>query len=136
MNSLLPQLIFIAGIVQLSILIASAQIPFQLNWKQELAVLPRLHRQLYFIYGGYVVLSITSLGLISIFQATELAAGSGLARAFCSYVCLFWGIRLSLQLILDARPFLKTWWLTMGYHTLSVLFAALTILNGYAALIG
>ncbi len=133
MNSQLAELIFVAGIAQLSILIASAVVPFRLKWKQALTALPRLHRQMYLVYGGYVVLSIVCLGLISVFQAAELATGSGLARAFCGYVCLFWGVRLSLQLILEARPYLTTWWLKCGYHTLSILFAALTLLYGYAA---
>src|SRR5689334_15590676 len=62
MNVYLPTLIQIAGGVQLSILIASALVPLRLDWKESLGSLPRLHRQLYWVYGGYVVLAIMSLG--------------------------------------------------------------------------
>ena len=64
MNQHLPALIQVAGGVQLCILVASALVPFRLDWKHSLDSLPKLHRQLYWIYGGYVVLGIVSLGLI------------------------------------------------------------------------
>jgi hypothetical protein len=134
MNEILPRLIFAAGIGQLGILAASALVPFQLDWKRELASLPRLHKQMYFIYGGYVVLGIITLGVSSLLYSAELATGSGLARVFCIYATLFWGIRLCLQGVLDARPFLTRWWLKCGYHLLTVLFAGITIVFGYATI--
>lgn len=136
MNDLLPTLIFAAGIGQLGILVASALVPFQLDWKRELSSLPRLHRQLYFIYGGYVVLGIITLGVTSLLYSAELASGTGVARAFCVYATLFWGIRLSLQTVLDARPFLTRWWLKLGYHALTILFTAITAVFGYATVRG
>jgi hypothetical protein len=133
MNTYLPVLIQIAGGVQLSILIASSLVPLRLDWRHSLASLPKLHRQLYWIYGGYVVLGILSLGLICLVNPGELAAGSLLARCVCGYIAVFWGVRLSLQTILEAKPFLTTWWLTGGYHLLTVLFTLLTLTFAWAA---
>ncbi len=130
----LPTLIALAGAGQLCVLVASALVPLRLNWRDNLAALPRLHRQLFWVYGGYVVLSIVALGLISLLNAQELAGGSGLARALCAYAAVFWGVRLTLQTVLDARPHLTTWWLKMGYHVLTLLFGALMGIFGYAAL--
>jgi hypothetical protein len=132
----LPTFIFLAGIGQLGILIASALVPFQLNWKTELAVLSRLHRQMYWIYGAYVVLAIVSFGLICLFNADALASGSGLARAVCGYIAVFWGGRLALQWVMDVEPHLSTWWLRLGYHMLTILFGSFTLLFGIAALRG
>ncbi len=56
--------IFLIGLGQLSVLVASALVPIRLKWQSELLVLPRLHRQLYWVYGGYTVLAIISLGLV------------------------------------------------------------------------
>ncbi len=126
MQELLPTLIFLAGVGQLGILIASALVPFQLKWKTELSVLSRLHRQMYWIYGAYVVLAIAAFGLICLFNATELANGSGLARAVCGYIAIFWGGRLALQWVLDVEAHLSTWWLRLGYHVLTILFATFT----------
>ncbi|MEP7220178.1 MAG: hypothetical protein ABI876_14740 [Bacteroidota bacterium] len=133
MREMMPTLIFMAGIGQMGVLIASSLVPFQLNWKKDLAVLPRLHRQMYWVYGGYVVLSIVAFGLISLFNSKELAAGSGLARGLCGYIAIFWGVRLALQGVFDVKEHLTAWWLRLGYHLLSLLFVGFTVLYGMAA---
>lgn len=128
----LADLIRLAGVAQLSILIASSLVPFKLNFKRDLASLSVLHRQLYWIYGGYVVMGIVTLGVISLTCADELAAGSRLAKAVCIYGALFWGVRLCLQAVMDVKEHLTAWWLTTGYHTLTVLFLFNTVVYGYA----
>lgn len=126
MTATLEHAIRIAGYAQLCVLVASALVPSRLDWHNILAPLPRLVRQLFWVYGGYVVLSIISLGLVCIVNAEELAGGSLLARSVCVYGALFWGIRLALQVVLDAKPFLTTWWLRCGYHLLTILFVCFT----------
>ena len=133
MDISLADLIRVAGIGQFSILIASSLVPFKLNWKRDLSTLPTLHRQMYWTYGGYVVLGIVALAAISLACADELAAGSRLARAVCIYGALFWGIRVCLQPVFDVKPHLTAWWLTAGYHTLTPLFLFFTGIYGYAA---
>jgi hypothetical protein len=118
----LPALIAIAGFAQLSVLVASAMVPIRLNWRNDLQALNRLQRQMYWVYGGYVVLSIIAFGLICLFNARELAGGSRLARSMCAYMAVFWGIRLALQTQLDVKSHLTTWWLTAGYHLLTLFF--------------
>lgn len=133
MREYLPDLIILGGIGQMSVLVASALVPMQLNWRGEFEKLSPLHRQMYWVYGGYIVLSIIAFSVICLFNASELAAGSGLARAFCCYVAVFWGIRLALQAVLKVKPHLTTWWLKAGYHGLTVLFLSFTLLFGWAA---
>jgi hypothetical protein len=130
----LADVIRLAGAGQLCVLVASALVPLRLNWKHDLAVLPALHRQLYWTYGGYVVLGIVSLGTISLACGDELAGGSRLARAVCLYGAAFWGVRLCLQAVFDVKPHLTKWWLAAGYHTLTVLFVTFTAVYGYSAL--
>jgi hypothetical protein len=77
---------------------------------------------MYWVYGGYTVLSIIALGLISLINAHELATGSRLARSFCAYAAIFWGIRLSLQAVLDVKEHLTAWWLVAGEYVLTILF--------------
>ncbi len=136
MNELLANLILAAGFGQLTVLIASALVPLRLDWRMELRSLSRLHRQLYWVYGGYVVMSIIALALISIVHSAELATGSGLARSVCLYIALFWGVRVALQAVLDAGSHLTTWWLKLGYHGLTVLFVSFTAIFGWAAMRG
>ncbi len=134
MDAHLTRLIFFAGVGQLSILIASALVPFRLNWREELRCLSRLHRQMYWVYGGYVVLSIIAFAALSIFHSSELARGSGLARGFCGYVAVFWGVRVALQAIFDVKDHLTAWWLRMGYVALTLMFTAFTVIYSWAAL--
>jgi hypothetical protein len=129
----LATLIMLAGVAQLGVLVASALVPFRLKWKTELSTLPRLHRQMYWVYGGYVVLAIVAFGLLSLFNAGEMASGSGLARGVCGYIAIFWGVRLPLQAVFDVEEHLNAWWLRLGYHTLTVLFICFVVIYGYAA---
>jgi hypothetical protein len=133
MADVLPTLITLAGVGQLGVLVASALVPFRLDWAHTLRVLPSLHRQLYWVYGGYVVLAILAFGLISLFSAEELASGSGLARGVCGYIALFWCVRLGLQGVFDVKEYLSVWWLRLGYHILSVLFLCFVLIYGVAA---
>jgi hypothetical protein len=136
MNDHLPLLIRLAGAAHFGVLIASALVPFRLNWRKELAGLPRLHFQMYLVYGGYIVLCIVAFGLISLANADDLAGGRPLARWVCGFVAVFWGVRVGLQAVFDAGPYLTAWWLKLGYHTLTVFFLLFTAVYGYAAVRG
>jgi hypothetical protein len=133
MDLSLADAIRLAGGGQLCVLVASALVPVRLNWKNDLAGLHKLHRQLHWTYGGYVVLGIVALGVISLTCAEELAGGSRLARAVCAYGAVFWGVRVCLQAVFDVKPHLTTWWLTAGYHLLTPLFLGSALVYGYAA---
>jgi hypothetical protein len=128
------RLIFFAGIGQLCLLVASVQVPFRLNWRDELGTLPRLHRQMHWVYGGYVVLSIVAFAAISILNAADLAGGTPLARALCVYIAVFWGVRLILQMVFDIGTYLTRWWMKAGYALLTFMFAAFTALYAWAAI--
>ena len=134
MDLSLSRLIFFAGVGQLGVLIASAVVPFRLNWRHELRCLTRLHRQMYWVYGGYIVLSIVAFSALSIFNSDELASGSGLARGLCAFVAVFWGIRLALQAVFDVKDHLTAWWLKLGYLALTVMFTVFTSVYSWAAL--
>ncbi len=124
MKTSLAWIIFIAGFAQWSVLAASTLVPIRLQWRSTLALLPRLHRQLVWCYACYVFATIVALGLVCVSQAEELAAGGSLAHAVCIYGAMFWGVRLTLQAVFEARPYLTTRWLRWGYHTLTLLFVS------------
>jgi hypothetical protein len=128
-----PQLLFAAGLIQTGVLVASALVPLRLDWKSQLAGLSKLIRQLFWVYGGYTVLAIFGLAVIVIVNATELASGSLLARCLCGYLAAFWGLRLSLQSVLNARPYLTAWWLWAGEAALTLIFVFLTAVYFVAA---
>ena len=126
MNIDLSRLVLGFGVLQISVLIASSLVPIVLKWRMTLGSLPKLCRQLIWIYGGYTAMTILMLGLVCVFFHEELASGTGLARAVCFFIALFWGVRLCLQPFLDAKPYLNKWWLRCGYHALTIVFLATT----------
>ena len=131
----LELLIRIGGVLHLGILIASALVPGALEWKRELEKLRPLSRQLVWVHGVFIVLTIIGFGVISLVAPADLASGTTLARAFCAFVAIFWLARLGVQFfVFDATPFLTRPFLKVGYHALTVVFFILVVIYGYAAL--
>ena len=131
----LELLITIGGVLHLGILIASALVPGALEWRRELEKLRPLSRQLVWVHGAFIVLTIIGFGVISLLAPRELASGTTLARAFCGFVATFWLGRLGVQFfVFDAGPMLTKAYLKLGYHGLTVVFLALVAIYGYAAL--
>jgi hypothetical protein len=122
----LENLLLLAGLGHFAILSASALVPKVLDWKAALKPLPPFLRTLFWVYGIFIVLTIIGLGALTLFNAAAMAAGDPVARSLAAFIAVFWGARLLVQLfVFDARPFLTTAWLKLGYHTLTLGFVAL-----------
>ncbi len=133
----LETLLLLAGLCHFGILLASALVPGVLNWRRELASLAPLSRHVIWTHGAFIVLIIIAFGALTLTNAADLAAGSRLARSVCAVIAIFWLVRVSLQFFLfDARPFLRTLFLKVGYHSLTVVFTFLVLVYGWAALKG
>ena len=132
-SELLNTALTLAGIAHFGILIASANAPKALNWKETLKPLPPLLRQMFWVYGWFIVLVIVSFGTITLVHTDALASGVPLARWMCGMIAVFWGVRLIVQFfIFDAKPFLTNWFYTAGYHGLTIVFIFLTAVYGWA----
>jgi hypothetical protein len=106
-----------------------------LQWRTDLNKLPTLSRQLIWVHGGYIVLMIAAMGLISLCEAAQLADGSVLARSVCAFVAIFWSLRLAIQLcVFDGTPYLANRLLKVGYHGLTMAFVCLSAIYGFVAI--
>ena len=131
----LETLMLFGGVCHFGILFASALVPRVLDWRGELQKLSPLSRHLIWTHGAFIVLTIVGFGAVSVANARELAAGSGLARSFCGFVAAFWLARLAIQLFLfDPKPYLTRTVLKVGYHALTAVFVYLSAVFGWAAL--
>ena len=131
----LEYLIRFGGLFHLSLLIAGALAMRVLAWRTELRRLCDLSRHMIWTHATFIVMTIIAFGVISLFNAPELAAGDSLARWFCGFIAIFWGSRLVVQFfIFDAKPHLTRAYLTLGYHALTFVFAYLTAVYAYTAL--
>ena len=132
----LPLLIAIGGVLHFGILLASALVPRVLNWKSELEKLAPLSRQLVWVHGAFIVLVIIGFGMLSVVAPGELASGSVLSRGVCLFIAVFWAARLVVQFfVFDARPYLKSPLLKLGYHGLTMVFLYQAVVFGMAAAI-
>ncbi len=131
----LATLIFFSGILHFGTLLASAAVPQVLQWKRELETLSRLSRQLIWVHGLFIVLTIIGFGVLTAFNSVELASHTPLARCVCGFIALFWAARLAIQFfVFDARPFLTSAFLKLGYHGLTLVFLYQTAVLGWAAI--
>lgn len=134
MNTLKDILLF-SGLVHFSILIASVSTPKVLNWKHEFSSLHPFLRQLFWVYGVFIVLTIIGFGVLTLSFASEMAAGQPIGRGLAGFIAIFWAMRLLVQLfVFDARPFLTNAWLKVGYQILTLAFIGLTTVYAIAAL--
>lgn len=132
----LETLILIGGVLHFGILLASALVPQVLDWKAALAKLDPLSRQLVWVHGAFIVLVIIAFGVLAVTFSQDLAGKSLLARGVCLFISLFWGARLGVQFfVFDAGPYLKTAYLKVGYHALTLAFSYLTVIFALAALL-
>lgn len=132
----LAPLILIGGVLHFGILLASALVPQVLDWKASLRQLDGLTRQLVWVHGAFIVLVIIGFGLLSLILSRELAAGTPLARAVCLFIAVFWIARLLVQFfIFDARPYLNSVALKLGYHGLTAVFMYHAVVYSAAGLL-
>lgn len=126
--------ILFGGTLHFCVLIAAGLVPAVFDWRSELARLPKMLRQLIWVYGAFIALTIVGFGALSLGCANELASDSILGRSLCAFIGVFWAARLAVQFVLfDARPYLTNTLMKAGYHLLTLAFLLMTIVYLSAA---
>ena len=122
----------IAGILLLVLAASHYFLPKQLGWKEDLAKVTLLTRQIFFVHVGFILLLLILMGTLAVVYAEELAAPSRLAQAVLGGLALFWGLRLLTQLFIYDRSL----WRgnrrnTMAHIAAVLLWAYLTAVFGW-----
>lgn len=127
--------LYLGGVIHFLILLASVMAPRVMKWDVHLAKLPTMLRQMFWVYGVFIVLVIVSFGTLTLMNVPEMASGQGVGRGLCLVIAIFWAARLVVQLfIFDVGPFLTNWFYRLGYHLLTLAFVMLVSIYGYAAI--
>lgn len=125
---LLTLLLQIAGSLHLILIWAGASMPAAVNLGSHLAALPPFIRRLFYVYYTFIGLLLVGFGCLTFFFASDLAAGTALARSFCGLLAAFWILRLiAAVFIFDVRPYLTNWFYRVGYHGINAIFLYLLI---------
>jgi hypothetical protein len=129
----LRTLVFLAGLGQIALFAASLTIPSVLGWRQELAKVRPLVRQLFWVYAAYILVTNLSFGLLSALAPGWLLDGSPLAGAVSGFMAVYWGARLLLQFTyFDRHAVARTRTVVWAEIALVALFAGLTLVYGTA----
>ena len=135
MSRTLLVLVFFAGLGQLALAIGSLAIPYLLGWREDVAKLRPLTRQVFWNYSAYIWVTNVAFGLLSTFAPGALLDGSTLARAVSAFIVLYWGGRLAVQfLYFDRSAMPRGPLFVLGEAALVSLFCYLALVYGAAAL--
>jgi len=128
MFEMLKVALLIAGILHLLPLSAGLTMPRVLRWGSDLGKLDALTRQLFWVHGAFIVMTILAFGLITVTAADSMLQGTPLAIGIAAFIGFFWLLRLLIQLFyFDARPWLTNSFRTVGCNTLTFVFGYFSV---------
>nr|MBA3534153.1 membrane bound O-acyl transferase family-domain-containing protein [Ardenticatenales bacterium] len=117
----------LAAVGHLCVLMASAQVPSRLGWKEDLGKLTPFNRKVMWTYGGFIVLCIISFGVLTWVLRPELLRGEPAALGLAAFNGLFWGARVGVDLVyFRHEDWPKGLTFEVGHLLLSTLFICMT----------
>jgi alginate O-acetyltransferase complex protein AlgI len=127
--------LWLAGAGHFVILIASAQVPSRLGWKEDLRQLRPFNRKLLWVQGSFTVLTIIAFGTLTLTLHGELLRGDRAALGLAAFIGLYWTARI----LVDAFYFSHEDWppgreFVVGHLLLTALFCFLAV--SYLGLFG
>lgn len=97
MNTMVPFL-WIAGAVHLAIAVSNFWVPGILHYRENLAKVSPIVRQVFIVHSVYMVLVLLGFSALCFFFAPELVSGAPLGRFLSAFLAVFWLLRIVLQL--------------------------------------
>lgn len=107
-----------AGVCHFVTLVLACFTPIPPHWEKNLAMLPEVHRRFAVAQNVFIGAVIAFCGLVSLFFAPELIAGTTAGRILCAGIALWWGGRLVVLPWLGAHRHLATRRLRIGFAAL------------------
>lgn len=97
----------IAGAIQIVLAITHAFFPKRFQWKEELARLSLLNRQIFMVHTSFICFMLIMMGALSLFASDALLQPTTLSRLVLGGIASFWFLRLIFQwFVYDWR----LWW--------------------------
>ena len=105
-----------------------------LQWKQDLAKLTLVNRQIFLVHCFYVALILVLLGILSLTLADSLLQPTPLARAMLCGMTLLWALRLYIQWrVFDPSLWRQNRTNHLVHYVLTAVWVYLTAVDGVAA---
>jgi hypothetical protein len=91
--------IWIAGTVHLAVIGANIPLPGMLRVEERLAGVPRFVRQIFYVHWIYIVIVLAMFAGLCFGFAPELAGATAMGRFLSGFMCVFWLLRIALQML-------------------------------------
>ena len=87
----------LAGLLQILLALLHLDFPRRFRWREELASLSLLNRQMFHVHTFFVCLVLVLFGALSLLAPDALLEPTRLARLVLFGIALFWAVRLYCQ---------------------------------------
>lgn len=86
----------ILGVILIALALLHIGFPRYFNWKEELAPLGLMNRQMMVVHAFFIALVVLLIGVLCLGSAADLI-GTPLGRRICLLLAMFWALRLFTQ---------------------------------------
>jgi hypothetical protein len=98
MNDALLLHLRIVGVAMLLLVVMNIfDVPRRFRWKQEMATLSLLNRQVFQVHAAFICIILTMFAALTLLLPHELLAATKLSRAVVAGMAVFWFLRLLTQ---------------------------------------
>ena len=87
----------VVGIAMAALVVVNLVVPGRYRWREELALLSLLNRQIFQVHGFFIVLTLALFSALLLTCGEALLAPSRLSRAVLLGLTIFWGARMLAQ---------------------------------------
>jgi hypothetical protein len=122
----LQKCLWIAAMIQMAMFLANFYLPFKLQYRTNISALAPLIRQIFITHAAYIAGVVLLFSVITFAFAPDLASGHGLGQFLASTLCIFWFIRIPLQLFYYDKPIRRANRLGDIAMTLALIFLVVT----------
>ena len=119
----------IVAITQLGVAALNLFLPRILKWKEDIARMPLLLREVFHVHAWFISITLSIFGVMTWRFASEMAAGTNEAlRWLDAGISVFWAIRAALQVVYYSSSHWRGLLLRSAIHV-----ALLVLYGGFAA---
>jgi hypothetical protein len=87
----------IAGAIQIALALLHLVFPRRFHWREELAHLSLLNRQIFYVHTAFICLVMILVGVLSLAAPEALLEPTRLSRLVLDGLAIFWAARLTCQ---------------------------------------
>lgn len=114
----------LTGVLMALLVLVNLVVPFRLGWREEMARLSLLNRQIFQVHSAFIVLILALFSALLLTCGDALLEPTRLSRAVLTGLTIFWACRLAVQWGFYSR---EIWHGHRFYTTMHYVFSAVWV---------